>query len=93
MKQFDTGKMSDSEESSTHAMEMVNDKIERMQKAYANMGNTFKNYMEHQTHCGIQSSEGQNVDELRDGSERLPLLKQFQNLNPPCDNPYPRLPN
>ena len=75
--------MSGQEESSTHAMDMMNDKMEMMQQAIANMGNTFKNYMEYLTYYEIQSSEGQNIEELKTGSERLPLLRQFQNLHPP----------
>ena len=74
--------MSDSENSSTHAMDVMNDKMERIQDTIGDMGNMFKNYLEHQIHCGIQSSEGQNVEEPREESERLPLLRQFQILSP-----------
>ena len=49
------------------------------------MGNTFRYYIEFQTNNGNQSSEGtgHNVEVSGTGSERLSLLRQFQNLNPP----------
>ena len=50
--------MSDSEDSSTHATGAMNDRIELIQKAITDMGNTFRNYIEFQTHNGNQSGEG-----------------------------------
>ena len=62
----------------------VNERIELMQKAIINMGNTFRNYMEYQRNYGNQSSPfiGHQTDEQEVGSEQLPLVRQFQNLNP-----------
>lgn len=63
----------------------ANERMELMQKAILDLGNTFKNYIEFQTSHGSQSSEGTQPDvvEQGEGNEQLPLIKQFQNMNPP----------
>jgi len=62
---------------------MVNDRMNRIEETMAGIGDTFQKFMEQQTPGKIPSSEGQNDEEPRDESDRLPLLRQFQNLGPP----------
>ena len=74
--------MSGSEDASNSAN--VNERIELMYKAITYMGNTFRDYMEYQMNYGNQSSPftGHQNYEQEVGSEQLPLVRQFQNLNP-----------
>ena len=49
----------------------------------AELGNTVKNFIEQQSHGEAPSTDGQGVEGPEERSERLPLLRQFQNFNPP----------
>ena len=81
-------------DSSAHARDGEKDRMDRMEKTITGMGNTFrdsiveldntvKNFIEQQSHGEIPPTEGQGVEEPEERSERLPLLRQFQNFNPP----------
>ena len=81
-------------DSSAHAKDGEKDRMDRMEETITGMGNTFrdsivelgntvKNFIEQQSHGEIPSIEGQGVEEPEERSERLPLLRQFHNFNPP----------